>query len=239
MANQSNVDVLIYQNDPIALSLLRVLQKYGDITIFTRQDIGDIIPDIIIFTENDPYRCVDTVRGIPMAYRGSKLVYMRKMFDSVTLGLMQYIGILNLLSTDLHDYELHRCLKIIGLAPVSEMTKKKVTKFYNKYYGFLRTKGLTFKQSMVLGARVRGYSWRKLSAMLGMTAMRFGLECNAAKKALGLNSKTSRTLDSIIKYGGITQEGPYKLYSIPKSRRHKSGYYLLPHIILDNDEAEK
>lgn len=228
--NRLNVDVLLYQNDPLTLSLTRVLQKYPDLTLFTLDSIGDIVPDIIIFTETDPYRCVQQVREVPVAHRCSKFVYMRKYFDCVTIGLMQYIGIINLLSTELKPHEIHSCLKTIGVAPVSEMSRKKVTKFYNKYYGYMLRDGITFKQHMVLGARVRGYSWRKTHALLGMNHMRFNLEVNLARKILGLSTKDTRSIANALKYGGIVVEDRFRHYRIPANARYKHGYYLLPRI---------
>lgn len=240
MENQlPTIDVLLYQDDPITLSLQRVLQRYQDITLFTRKDIGDIIPDIIIFTEIDPYRCVMNLRNMLPAYHKARPVYMRKYFDSVSIGLMQYVGVIDLLSTDLKPEELYFSLKTIGISPITALTQKKVTKFYNKYYDYLRTDGLTFKQSMVLGARVRGYSWPKTKLLLGMNQMRFRMECNLAKKKLGLNTKTLRDLKYVFRYGGIMVEGKFKKYNIYRRDRIKNpGYYIIPRTIV-GDSTEK
>lgn len=233
----NNVDILFYQDDVLSRSLHRVLSKYSDLTLFTRKDVGEIIPDLIIFTENDPYLCVSDIRGIPDAYKDVKCVYVRSDVSEIPLGIMTKAGVLNLFTTDISGDVIHKALLEIGITPAYTINRKFITKFLNKYYSFLLKQGITFQESVVLGAKVRGYPWHAIENMLRMSRMRFFVEYASAIKKLQLTTRKRKTIDSIIRYGCVTPGPKYKHYNIPKYLRHKPGYYLLPQInIVENDD---
>ena len=68
-----NVDVLLWEDNPLTRSLVRVLNKYPDLTLFNQnQVITGFYPDIIVITADDPYtglkQRLDALSRFPESY---------------------------------------------------------------------------------------------------------------------------------------------------------------------------
>jgi len=225
-----NVDVLLYNEDPVALSIKRVLANYSDITIFTKKDVGEVIPDLVILTKNDPYDALLDFRVAVASYPTANTLYVRSGVEQVALGTAFINGFSAVVDTDIKKEKMYKLVKMLGTSPKVELTQKYRTKFLNSRYDFLLSNGLTFREACILGAKIRGYKDEELVKMFDTSIKNINIISNFAYKLLGLHSFERRTIANVLRYGGISPTGPFKHYKIPKTRRYSRGYFIIPKI---------
>lgn len=228
----NNVDVLVLGDNPVARSVMRVLEKYPDLTLFMENNIEPNIPDLIVLTDHDPYKAVKVINNLPKEYENVKKVYIAQHLSTIPVGLMLRANVLNMLTTDITGKELHDAFLEVGVTPVQDISNRYMLKFISKYYGFLLSNGLSLSEAVALGAKVRGYPYKSL---LGMSTRRFNTLCFSAMQKLGLTTKQLYSVGAIIKYGGVYPGLRYKHYVIPGYRKHSKGYFLLPQVYESDD----
>lgn len=229
----NNVDVLVLGNNPVAKSIMRVLEKYPDLTLFMENNIGPILPDLIVLTDHDPYKAVSVINQLPKKYKDIKKVYIAQYISTIPVGLMLRASVLNIITTDVTGKELHEAFLEVGRTPAQDISNKFMLNFISKYYGFLLANGLSLSEAVALGAKVRGYPYKSL---LGLSTRRFNTLCFSAQQKLGLSTKQLYSVDSIVKYGCVYPGPRYKKYIIPSYRRHAKGYFLLPQVYESDGE---
>lgn len=227
---KTNVDILLYDETSISISLPRVLGKYTDISFFTKKDMSVVVPDIVVFTKEDIYAALKDIREAGEFFKDSKFVYIASSLDSPKLATIFLFGSCHILTADLSQNALYKSFKAIGLYTKGQFTDKYRTKFLHLRYGYMFQNGLTPKEMCILCAKLRGYSTKELSKIFHIGCKNIDILCNSAYKALALPPTKRRSIENILKYGGIIYEGSYKRYSIPKSRRYGCSYFIIPKI---------
>jgi len=225
-----NVDVLLYNEDPVALSIQRVLGKHIDVTVFTEQNRGEVIPDLVILTKTDPYAALSDFRAVTTLFPTANTLYVRSSIDSVALSTTFINGFSAVVDADITADKLYKIIKTLGTSVKTDLSQKYRTKFLNARYNEMLSNGLTFREACILGAKIRGYKDHELEKMFDTSIKNINIICNFAYKILGLTSFERRTIANVLKYGGITDVHKTKHYKIPKTRRYSKGYFIIPKI---------
>ena len=222
------VDVLLYNQDPVALSIRRVLAKYPDITLYWQDELQGIIPNLIIFTKTDPYKAVKDYWEASRRFPYVNTAYVRSRVDTPALGTAFIMGINNFISCDTNGEELYRFIHAASSAAKPKFSTKFRTKFLNRRYAHMLKNGISFKEACILGAKIRGYSTRELCRIFHMSPCNMNYLCNAAYKLLGLNAYDRRSIANILKYGCILPEPKVNIYRIKNTHKVSPYYYHLP-----------
>lgn len=229
-----NVDVLLWEDNPLTRSLVRVLNKYPDLTLFNQnQVITGFYPDIIVITADDPYtglkQRLDALSRFPESY----VVYLRQRFDSVALSALFLGGYNTLISTDITGAELHKLLIVLGESAAYKLTTNYKSMFLNKQFSRENNTGLTNRELAVIGGIVRAYQPKRLAVLLNMSEVdiQYIISSICEKLNVGRHELTSTAM--IMRYGSLLDVVKAKKYII-KVVRKKPNYYVIPKLEIDD-----
>ena len=223
-----NIDVLLWGRTILTTTLVRVLKKYPDITVFTKENLyPGIQPDLVILTADDPFLCLEDRITVQQEFPEAPIVCIQDTFDIVALGCLFTAGIEYLITADILPDQLHKIIQVAGFTAKQCITKKQRTRILNKQFRELNNTGLTFKELAVLGGSVRAISAKKLAMLLDMSPVDVNYTVSTICKKLGINRRDLTTPYMIRRYGSIKEPVPYKKYVI-RAVRKKPSYYVIP-----------
>lgn len=227
-----NVDILLWEDNPTTRSLVRVLNKYPDLTLFGQNQVIDgFYPDIVVITADDPYSGLNQRLDALIRFPGCTMVYLRSFYDSVAMSALFLGGFTNLLTTDLSGRELHKILCTIGETATSTITTNYKSMFLNKQFSREKKNGLTNRELAVLGGLVRAYQPAKLANLLNTTEADIGYTISAICSKLQIRRKNLASVDMLKKYGSIGDIVRVRRYKI-KVVRKKPSYYVIPKLFV-------
>ena len=223
----TNIDILLYGSNEITLFLSRVLKKYISLSLYNTSSIGEILPDIIILSEQNPYLGLSEYNTLSSKYTNAKFVYIRETYDITALGCLFCYGIDFFLTTDMSSEHIVHCLNQVFLSPKTYISGKYRTQFLNANYNKTI---FSVKELIVLGGKLRGISTRKLSKLFNIGEKNINFLLSKAYAKLGQNGSSVQNIDNIIKFASIQPIEKTKRYNIPKTRKHRYDYFIIPRV---------
>ena len=228
-----NVDILLWEDNPTTRSLVRVLNKYPDLTLFSQKRvIQGFYPDIVVITAEDPYMGLNQRLEALSRFPCSTLVYIRDFYDSVAVSALFLGGFTNLLTTDLKGDALHQIFITIGETAFCTITTNYKSMFLKKQFSRENNDILTCRELAVLGGLVRAHQPNKLAKLLNTTEADIGYTISDICSKLHIRRKNLASVSMLMKYGSIGSIVKLKTYKI-KVVRKKPSYYVIPKLFTD------
>lgn len=224
-----NIDILLIGDNPTILAASRVLKKYTEVSIFREENLYGIIPDVVIISEEDPYLGLSLYKSITAKYDSSTILYIKEYYDITSLSCLFEAGVKYLVTSDISGIELLSVLKTIARYPKSSLTLRYRTKFLNKNYMPEDIKNLSARELLMLGARLRGYSFKKICKMLGISRRNVNRLVFDAYKKLGIKGKDKKNIKKLIRFTAINKTLKSRQYRINKTLK-RPDYYIIPRV---------
>lgn len=214
----------------MSVSLRRVLAKYSDITLFSRETIGDIIPNLIVFTGDDPYKSLFKIRKAEQQYPTANLAYLTDLKHPIYLCVPFIHNVVNVFSTDSSTEAIYKFLTTVASIPKAHFRQQFRTLFLNRLYNNNVVNGLTCRELCILGAYLRGYKLERITRILKLSMFGIRYRLDSACARLKLKRKLLKNNTVLLwEYGGIKESTkPYRQYRIPKQIHTAPGYFVIP-----------
>lgn len=223
-----NVDVLIWETNDIALSVMNCLRGNTDITLFDQKHtFPGFCPDIIVLPQKDIinalYGRIDALNRYPKA----KIVHIKQTIDITVISIAMLVGFDGLVNTDVTKDDLAKILLTLGESTDEQISNRKRSRLIIDQFKDYNSYDFTFRQLAILCGLVRNIKHVELAKLLNTTKGDIFInECLICKK-LNLKPEELHTPYMLKIYGALEQEVPYKTYTIP-SRTKRPGYYIIP-----------
>lgn len=225
-----NVDVLFWEDGINQRTLVRVLEKYPDLTLFSRKcTFPGFLPDLVVLTYDDPYTGLEKRIEALAEYPGTPILYVRKFFDHIALAALFSVGIEYLVDTSVDSQLLHRFIVEAADTAKYVMTAKKRYTYLQRYYSWLNPTQLSFKELAILGGTVRGINCYKLGNLLEISPVDVNYILTTICGKLHTSRKDLVSVAMLKEYGSIIPAPKYKSYKMRKMRKTPT-YYALPQI---------
>ena len=222
------VDILLWNNDPIAKSVKNCLQKKTDMLLFDQNcTYNGFLPDIVVITAKDIIKALQNRLDAKEAYPTAKIVYVRHTIDAAVIGITMLVGFDGLISTKVTATELYKMLCVLGETPKFELSARKRSRLIIDQFNEHKDQEFTFRQYAILCGLVRNLSHKEIAKLLNTTTGDVYIaECLICQH-LGISKSQLTSPDMVRKYGAVEMEPKYKVYTFP-SRVKRPGYYLIP-----------
>lgn len=217
-----NLDILLLGQGPDALSCARVLADFADLTVF--QGPGhNIYPDLVILATGDLY---DNIRAMSR-FSGCNFLAIQSPMTKGAIGTYMLCGVKTVVEPICTKDELYRLI-VTSSNVNGELSRRKTSKLINEDFFVNDDNTLSYKEAAYLGAIVRGLKDKEISEFFDTSIKDVRIETHRALQKLGIKRNKFRTPANMQRYGSITPGPRYRTYDIPKGRRHRSGYYVIP-----------